>query len=200
MEWPKKSDASFVSPCETLTGIRSTSVRESSTSTYTVPASAVTKSEMKQSNPKDAIGSDKVPLHLWPPIVSAAGAMALLDGMLKYGRANWRDVGVRSSIYYDALQRHMNKWWEGTDIDHVEPTNPDVPGGSGLPHLWHALACIAILIDAEASGKLTDDRNYNGDHYAPAIDRMMHEVKRLKQTHAGKHPHHFTIKDAPADE
>ena len=67
----------------------------------------------KPSNPKDAIGSDKLPLHLWPALASAEGSLALLDGALKYGRSNFRVAGVRASIYNDALRRHMDAWFEG---------------------------------------------------------------------------------------
>jgi hypothetical protein len=140
----------------------------------------------KQSNPKDIIGSDKIPYHLWPLSASAYGSLALLDGMLKYGRSNFRAVGVRSSIYYDALTRHMAKWWEGEDTD------PD----SGLPHLAHALACLAVLIDSQTADNLTDDRAYPGG-YTKLVDELTPHVKRLKEQHAGKNPKHYTIKDAP---
>ena len=143
---------------------------------------------MKASNPKDAVGSDKIPFHLWPETATVYGALGLLDGMLKYGRANWREVGVRASIYYDALRRHLNKWFEG------EYTDPD----SGLPHFCHMLACIAILIDADAAGKLIDDRQYHAnDGYLQVMKEMTPHVKRLKELHANKDPKHYTIADIP---
>lgn len=46
--------------------------------------------ETKPTNPKDIIGCNKIPMHLWPETATMLGAMALLDGMLKYGRSNWR--------------------------------------------------------------------------------------------------------------
>ena len=49
--------------------------------------------ELKETNPKDAIGSQKLPLHLWPTTATAMGCLGLLDGALKYGRANWRVSG-----------------------------------------------------------------------------------------------------------
>lgn len=141
----------------------------------------------KPTNPKDAIGSDKVPMHLWPETATVLGAMALLDGALKYGRSNFRAIGVRSSIYYDAAKRHLNKYFEGQDID------PD----SGLPHLAHALASIAILIDATAAGVVTDDRMYPGG-YARTIDAMTPHVKRLKDKYADRAPKHWTVQNGPA--
>jgi hypothetical protein len=135
----------------------------------------------KRSNPKDIVGSDKVPLHLWPTTATTLGAMALLDGALKYGRSNFRVVGVRASIYYDAVNRHINAWFEGEDDD------PD----SGLPHLAHALACLAVIVDAQAAGVLRDDRMTPGG-YRAWIDGLTPHVKRLKAKHADKHPTHYT--------
>jgi hypothetical protein len=138
----------------------------------------------KPSNPKDAIGCDKIPMHLWPNTATVYGALGLLEGMLKYGRCNWRSAGVRSSIYYDALRRHVDKWFEGEDVD------PE----SGLPHLAHALACLAILVDAKEAGKLEDDRMYPAG-FKDTINRLTPEVRRLKDKYADKNPHHFTLKD-----
>lgn len=140
---------------------------------------------LKPSNPKDIIGSDKMPLHLWPETATALGCLGLLDGALKYGRTNWRAVGVRSSIYYDACRRHLNAWFEGEDTD------PD----SGLPHLAHALACIAIVVDAEAAGKLNDDRQVAGG-YRRQLDELTLHVKRLKEVHKDKAPRHYTKADS----
>lgn len=143
-------------------------------------------SELKATNPKDAIGSSKLPIHLWPTTASAMGSIGLLDGMLKYGRANWRSSGVRASIYFDAANRHLNAWFEGEDHD------PD----SGVPHLAHALACLAIIVDAQAAGKLTDDRQHKGG-YRSLINELTGHVGRLKEMHADKAPKHFTIADMP---
>jgi hypothetical protein len=144
--------------------------------------------ELKNTNPKDLIGSDKVPLHLFPETATIYGALAFLDGALKYGRANWRVAGVRASIYYDATKRHLSKWFEGEDIDE----------DSGLPHLAHALACIAILIDATEADKLKDDRMYKGG-YLKTLKRMTKEVKRLKEKYKDKNPKHWTIQDNKED-
>ncbi len=140
----------------------------------------------KPSNPKDIIGSNKLPLHLWPQTATAYGCLALLDGMLKYGRSNWRAVGVNATIYYDALDRHITAWFEGEDID------PD----SGLPHLAHALACLAILVDAQAAGKLNDNRFYPGG-FRKTVEAVTPHVARLKEKYKDRSPKHYTIQDAP---
>ncbi len=103
---------------------------------------------VKPANPKDVIGSTKPPLHNVPcgPLYQIGAAM--LSGACKYGSHNWRSIGVCSDVYYDAMQRHIMSWWEGETLD----------SESGAPHLAHVAACCIILLDAEAAGKLTDNR------------------------------------------
>lgn len=141
--------------------------------------------DTKPTNPKDAIGSGKVPFHLWPETATMAGAMALLEGASKYGRANWREAGVRASIYYDAARRHLMRWFEGEDFD----------SDSGLPHLGHALACMAILVDAEKAGKLVDDRNYSGQGAVEMLHELTPDVAKIKAHYIDRNPKHWTIQD-----
>ena len=139
----------------------------------------------KPTNPKDAIGINKVPLHLWPETATVLGSMALLEGATKYGRANWRVAGVRASIYVDACRRHLARWFEGEGQD----------ADSGVAHLGHALACLAILVDAQAAGKLVDDRQYPGGFHG-LLDAATAEVQAIRERHASQNPHHWTIEDA----
>lgn len=145
---------------------------------------------IKPSNPKDLIGSGKLPLHLWPTTATAMGSVALLEGALKYGRTNWRNAGVRASIYVDACKRHLDAWFEGEEVA------PD----SGVPHLANALACLAIIVDAQAAGKLNDDRAFNGAGYRGLIESLTPHVARLKLLHADKDPKHFTIEDCKKED
>lgn len=141
----------------------------------------------KDTNPKDLIGSNKLPIHLWPETATALGSVALLNGMLKYGRTNWRVAGVRASIYYDAARRHLAAWFEGEEFD------PD----DGVPHLGAALACIAILVDSDAAGKLTDDRMVMGG-YRDFMGKLAGHVPRLKELHKDKKPYkHYIRGDSP---
>lgn len=145
------------------------------------------RTDVKPTNPKDAVGSDKLPLHLWPETATVMGCLGLLEGMLKYGRSNWREAGIRMSIYVDALRRHVNALFEGEDYD------PD----SGLPHLAHALACLAIIVDAQAADNLIDDRQYPGG-YRALVEELTPHVARIKEQHAGRSPKHWTIADGRA--
>jgi hypothetical protein len=140
---------------------------------------------LKPTNPKDAIGADKLPLHLWPTTATVLGALGLLDGALKYGRSNFRAVGVRASIYYDAIRRHLDAWFEGEDTD------PD----SGLDHWAHILACSAIMVEAKAAGNLNDDRAYP-TRYRQLVAEMTPHVARLKELHKARNPKHYTLREA----
>lgn len=111
----------------------------------------VTGSEMpivKPTNPKDAVGVAKPPLSTVSIPVIAEVGVAMMEGARKYGRHNYRTIGVRASIYFDAAFRHLGKFWEGEDID------PD----SGISHVTKAITSLVVLRDAMIQGKLTDDR------------------------------------------
>jgi hypothetical protein len=144
--------------------------------------------ETKPTNPKDLIGCNKLPLHLWPSTATALGCLGMLDGALKYGRSNYRAVGVRCSIYVDACKRHVDAYFEGEDDD------PD----SGLPHLAHALSCLAILVEAGAKRNLVDDRMYPTAYRRLICDLTPH-VARLKEIRGCVDPKHYTIADACAE-
>jgi len=123
--------------------------------------------ETKPSNPKDVIGSTKPPLSCIPtgPLYEVGAAM--LDGSAKYGRHNWRVIGVRSSVYYDAALRHLMKWWEGEELD----------TDSGCHHLAHAVACCLIVRDATNLGQLTDDRPVPGGDPTAGVKELIKQIK-----------------------
>ena len=99
-------------------------------------------------NPKTILGLKKSPLHLVPPVAIAHTAQAFGDGAAKYGPYNWRDNKVSSSIYVSAAKRHLDSWFDGEDKS----------SDANVHHLGHAIACLAIILDAEATGNLIDDR------------------------------------------
>lgn len=104
--------------------------------------------KIKDSNPKDAVGTKKVPFSTisWPVIAELGNSM--LEGGRKYGRHNYREIGIRASVYFDACIRHLSSWWEGEEID------PD----SGSNHVSKAIACLMVLRDCMITGKWVDDR------------------------------------------
>lgn len=99
-------------------------------------------------NPKDLVGRAKASLSKVPAIASGWCAAAFMDGARKYNAYNWRENAVIASVYVDAAKRHLDQWFEG------ERCAED----SGVHHLGHAMACCAILLDAEATGNLVSDR------------------------------------------
>lgn len=77
------------------------------------------------------------------------------EGAVKYeqvnGIDNWRN-GYPWSLSYAALQRHLNAFWSGEDID------PD--SETGAPHLaavaWHAFVLLTWMHDPELRAKYDD--------------------------------------------
>jgi hypothetical protein len=101
-------------------------------------------------NPKDRFGIRKPPLHLIPAVAELHEAMAFADGAHKYGPYNWREKSVIASIYIAAALRHIKAWFDGEEY----------ASDSGVHHLGHARACLAIILDAQAMSvsALEDDR------------------------------------------
>tara|TARA_R110000803_G_scaffold208192_1_gene276716 strand:+ start:142 stop:513 length:372 start_codon:yes stop_codon:yes gene_type:complete len=99
-------------------------------------------------NPKDAIGMNKVNMFLVPPSAKMSIAEGLKDGAVKYGPWNWRDQPIQLSEYIAAMYRHMDAWVDGETYAR----------DSGKHHLSHAIATLAIIIDASQAGTLIDDR------------------------------------------
>jgi len=141
--------------------------------------------DVKPTNPKDVIGSGKLPMELVPSIMVTEAATAFFEGACKYGRYNWRVAGVRSSIYKAALDRHIAKWWNGEDCDAT----------TRVRHLANALACIGIILDAECSGKLTDDRPPAQPELPEHIDQAAGTIKHLKELFKDHDPYQYTIAD-----
>ena len=156
---PKDHEPGWVSGIDTVTGMTTAGVTlrnhglvspEWITRRYCVESDAITplNASVKDSNPKDSIGVKKAPMSTVPSAVVMEIGLAMLEGALKYGRHNYRAIGVRASVYYDAFMRHTMAWWEGEDID------PE----SGLSHITKALASLAVLRDAMWNDKWVDDR------------------------------------------
>lgn len=123
----------------------------------------------KASNPKDAIGSRKLPWHVFPMRVLAGVIHAFVEGALKYGSFNYRAVGVRATVYTDGAMRHISRFLEGEDYD------PEVTGyadGVRIHHLDKAIASLVVLRDSMLRGNWTDDR-------PPASEEWMTEANRM---------------------
>lgn len=178
--------------CESAVPVRVRSLLEGKRMPPGLPASLVAPAtpSTKDTNPKDSIGSAKLPLHLVPDTLEAFAAVAFAEGASKYGAYNWRAAGARASVYVSALRRHLAKWWNGEDVDPV----------TQVPHLASVAACVAVLIDVSVADTLVDDRPPRLNALPPWIDgkgvELVAHVRRINQHH---NPHHHTIQDEARD-
>jgi hypothetical protein len=114
--------------------------------------SIMTNDVLPDNNPKSAHGIKKAPtLSVIPASAILVLGQVMALGSKKYGRFNYREKSVAASVYVDAMLRHLIAWNAGQDTDEE----------SGVSHLGHVLACAAILLDAQGTGNLVDDRSKN---------------------------------------
>lgn len=102
----------------------------------------------KDTNPKDVVGIKKPPLSVLSGPVLYEMGLGMAEGARKYGRHNYREMGVTASVYFDATQRHLWSWWEGENLD------PD----SGLSHVTKAITALMVLRDSMIMKNWKDDR------------------------------------------
>lgn len=88
------------------------------------------------------------PFHVLPWRVVLEMALGMMEGARKYGRHNYREMGVRASVYYDATKRHLADYIAGKEVD-TEST---------LSHLTKALSSSQVLLDSMVMGNWIDDR------------------------------------------
>jgi hypothetical protein len=118
-------------------------------------------------NPKAKFGAQKPNLALIPGSANVAEALALEDGAQKYGAFNWRESQVEIMTYVAAIRRHLDAYVDG-DANTAD---------TNVPNLGAIRACCSILIDAEASGTLIDNR----PKATSASARMQDAVKASRQ-------------------
>lgn len=150
---------------------------------------SVERPAVKETNPKDAAATARIPLHLCSPIASAHWALAQFAGMLKYGAWNWRAAGVRSSVYIAALERHIAAYKSGEELDPIDETH----------HLGNIMAGAAILLDAKEAGKLIDDRGprIGVRHAWSALEKL---AEKLIAKYGDRKPRHYTIEYVESDD
>ena len=129
-------------------GQKEREMSETHRSTNQTPPIRTFESGARDTNPKDALGVKKIPTSTLPTGPMYEVALAMLEGARKYGRHNYRTLGVKASVYYDAALRHITAWWEGEDIDEA----------SGIHHLMKAAACLFVVRDSMLMKNWIDDR------------------------------------------
>jgi hypothetical protein len=140
-------------------------------------------SQKRQVNPKDSVGCTKPPLHCIPTPVLFEVGMGMFEGGWKYREANWRKIGVRASIYYDAAMRHLIAWWEGEDIDPA----------SNIHHISKVISCLSVLRDCQMQAEYGSGVDYKDDRppksHVPmsAMEtQFMAIVERLQKDHGNR--------------
>jgi len=106
----------------------------------------------------------KNPLHLVPPSLVFAVGEVLEKGASKYAERNW-EKGMSWCTVYGCLMRHIMKW--------ASPFHSDKDEETGLNHLYHAAANIAMLIEYQFSHPSLDDRP---KHVDEDLDSMMDDM------------------------
>jgi hypothetical protein len=141
--------------------------------------------EHKDTNPKDSVGCTKPPLHCIPTPVLFEIGMGMYEGGWKYREANWRVIGVRASIYYDAAMRHLTAWWDGEDIDPA----------SKIHHISKVMSCLAVLRDCQMQAEHGSGVDYKDDRppkshvpMAALEDQFKAMLARLQSEHGDRKP------------
>ena len=135
-------------------------------------------------NPKDAAGRSKVSVSKLPAVAVLHAAHAMMDEVEKYGAYNWRQKEVLASVYVDAATRHIQAWFEGQE--HA--------ADSQVHHLGHAIACLSILLDAQETETLVDDRPIVGyGDVADEVQQRLSAIIRRKQVEDS----YDTLEEAP---
>jgi len=99
-------------------------------------------------NLKTAVAIKKPGISAIPPVAIYALGAAMQDGVNKYEKYNWRDAGATTSIFFDAMARHLFAWYSGETY----------ASDSKVHHLAHLMAGCAIILDSELHKTLNDDR------------------------------------------
>lgn len=124
-------------------------------------------------NPKQGAARHKAPLRLALSTSLVEMSLALEDGAYKYGECNYRESNIALSVYIDATLRHLMALWNGEDFAR----------DSRVKHAGHIMACMHVILDAEAHGTLVDDRptNDDGDAVHEALDDAMQHLAEVAE-------------------
>lgn len=94
----------------------------------------------------DRYNEGKSMMSLLPPLALVEVAKVLTYGAKKYSRNNWMK-GLPWTSYIDSLERHLQAWKTGEELDE-----------SGLLHIAHVGCNILMLIETVLLRPDLDDR------------------------------------------
>lgn len=133
-------------------------------------------------NPKDVAGTNRLDMSLVEPVAIAEECLAMMEGLCKYGRANYLAGKIVGMIYIAACFRHIWKWIAGEERDQK----------TGVHHLGSARACLGIVLAAQQYGTLVDNRPPHRKGFSDLLDSFESRVAHLKSLHKDKNPTHYT--------
>lgn len=115
---------------------------------HTTKSFSQSPTDAASTNPKDLQGAKKCDVSLLPAIATYHAAHAMVDGATKYGPYNWREKNVLARVYIAGIKRHVERWEAGEEL----------ATDSGVHNLGGVMACAALLLDAQTTGNLVDNR------------------------------------------
>lgn len=119
-------------------------------------------------NPKEGAGAQKpASWSVIPRWVIMGLGRVMQIGAAKYDAFNYRDSNVSAMTYVDAIERHLQLWQDGEEIDEE----------TGVSHLFSVMASCSILLDAQANGTMADNRPKTG-----RTRKFLDELTRLMAT------------------
>jgi hypothetical protein len=111
------------------------------------------------------VGKDRY--DLVPEVAEELFVKVLTFGASKYAPQNWRLVPDWAPRYFAALRRHLAAWRRGERLD------PE----TGLPHLAHAMCCVAFLLELdEVEQMLYSGRDRQDEARLPGEERGREEL------------------------
>jgi len=104
----------------------------------------------KNNNIENKAQISLIPLDILIPMLEPA----YREGILKYDRESWR-LGFNSTVMYDALMRHLTKWFFGLESHDLEA---EEKFNITKHHLGAAIFCLINLYNTENKFPELDDR------------------------------------------
>ncbi len=125
----------------------------------------------KDTNPKDALAGFKPRWFSFLPLRVLVGVgKALFEGGWKYGKHNYRESGVRASVYLDAcVCGHLMPFMEGQNHDE-----------NGMHHIDKAIASLMVLRDAQIGGNWIDDRPIAAHNFDEVMEAETAHFQQMK--------------------
>lgn len=132
----------------------------------------------EDTNPKDALAGFKPRWFSFIPLQVLIGVgKAVFEGGWKYGKHNFRESGVRATVYVDAtVCGHLMPWMEGQDFDE-----------NGMHHIDKAIASLMVLRDAQINGNWIDDRPMAAVGFDAHMEHETAHFQTMKAALQAKH-------------